>query len=337
MQQRLVAADCEAAAAAAARDAVELAARSFRRDGDAALETPEVVRVRRALQQEPEVQRWLGRFYGCFASARRHGHVGKAEYIVFQCRVARVLLPAAEFGSEEAARRAAEEDWQRDTAHDLRCSAGSQRSGCRSVAGRRQAMRKSEFFDSLFELTDTWTETVDAGEYVAFLSTLFDRLTVRRTDGRAGWRLAGAGGGGGAAAAADARRERRAQLAAEAERQQQQQQQQQRQRECALQKREAEEAEAARRLRDRAEPGQQQQQQQQQRQQQQPRQQRQQQTKAERRKRRAAARAAAVERRKERAAHAAAEAAVAAERAAAPPPEKMRPRTPLLFSSFLPR
>ena len=154
-----------------ARQARALARSSYRTQGDASFETPAAHRARQELRGDAQIQQWLEKFYMCFRSPTKSGCVARAEYIAFQLRVVRVLLPEREF-SARAAQGLAEADWERDTA---------------GGAGRQQ-MRKPEFFASLFELVDLWTETIDRDEYVDFLAKLFDRLTVQRSDGLAGWR-----------------------------------------------------------------------------------------------------------------------------------------------------
>ena len=156
-----------------AETARALARSNYRMQGDLSTETPEAHRARQALQGDAEVQQWLNRFYLCFRSAAKSGAIARGEFITFSVRVAQCLLPEREF-SAQYARALAESDWERDT---------------QSFGGHgRRSMSKGEFFTSLFELVDLWTESIDRLEYVSFLATLYDRVTVRRADGLAGWR-----------------------------------------------------------------------------------------------------------------------------------------------------
>jgi hypothetical protein len=50
----------------------------------------------------------------------------------------------------------------------------------------RGGMNKNQFFESIFELVDVWTETCEASEYVDFLSRLFKNITLRVAVARKG-------------------------------------------------------------------------------------------------------------------------------------------------------
>ena len=71
----------------------------------------------------------------------------------------RVLHPRATF---REALECVEDDWLRD------------------AGPRKPGLTKKEYFDALFQLADTWCETLEEEEYVSFLDMLYDRVTEPR-------------------------------------------------------------------------------------------------------------------------------------------------------------
>ena len=64
-------------------------------------------------------------------------------------------------------------DWKRDTG----------RMGRRSTAHFKQpGMTYDQFFHSLFEMADLWTDSMDPLDYVHFLRALFYRITISREE-----------------------------------------------------------------------------------------------------------------------------------------------------------
>ena len=125
------------------------------------------VRIRIHPAVEGELQRWWEMVQSGQSGQARGGNargVGdtrgllmqRGEYLQLSLRIYRALIPAFD---EAEAIRSAGEDWLAD-------------------ACGRPALTREEFLNSLFELADLWTATVEPDEYVEFLRTLLDAVAA---------------------------------------------------------------------------------------------------------------------------------------------------------------
>ena len=90
--------------------------------------------------------------------AQRVWTLPEPNYIIMLTKFQKALLEDDEEWSREEAVHMAHESWHEDT-HG------------------KDIMTRPGFFDCLFELTDMWCPTMDADEYVEFLTVLFDAVT----------------------------------------------------------------------------------------------------------------------------------------------------------------
>ena len=138
----------------------ELALVPFWQQGDVSLETSEALVARIRLRKAPAVVEELQRWWSTAQRSVQSGvdaaasTVAREDYIRISRLLSKAMLP--DFVAEEA-QRAAEEDWEDD-------SAGS------------PTLSRERFMDCIFELADVWTEHISEGEYVRFLSGLFERI-----------------------------------------------------------------------------------------------------------------------------------------------------------------
>ncbi|KOO28984.1 sporangia induced hypothetical protein [Chrysochromulina tobinii] len=138
----------------------ELALVPFWQQGDVSLETSEALVARCRLRKAPAVVEELQRWWSTAQRSVQSGvdaaasTVAREDYIRISRLLSKAMLP--DFDADEA-QRAAEEDWEDD-------SAGS------------PSLSRERFMDCIFELADVWTEHISEGEYVRFLSGLFERI-----------------------------------------------------------------------------------------------------------------------------------------------------------------
>jgi hypothetical protein len=138
----------------------ELALVPFWQQGDVSLETSEALEARCRLRKAPAVVEELQRWWSTAQRSVQSGvdaaasTVAREDYIRISRLLSKAMLP--DFDADEA-QRAAEEDWEDD-------SAGS------------PSLSRERFMDCIFELADVWTEHISEGEYVRFLSGLFERI-----------------------------------------------------------------------------------------------------------------------------------------------------------------
>jgi hypothetical protein len=138
----------------------ELALVPFWQQGDISLETSEALVARCRLRKAPAVVEELQRWWSTAQRSVQSGvdaaasTVAREDYIRISRLLSKAMLP--DFVADEA-QRAAEEDWEDD-------SAGS------------PSLSRERFMDCIFELADVWTEHISEGEYVRFLSGLFERI-----------------------------------------------------------------------------------------------------------------------------------------------------------------
>ncbi|OQR99025.1 hypothetical protein ACHHYP_07482 [Achlya hypogyna] len=133
---------------------------SYRKQGNPALYTHEKLRARQQLQSDRQVQACLGRFWETFTSVRLgKTAIDEPEYCDVFVKFFKALVPPQEFAVAEA-RKIVEKDWARD------------------VGAASEVMTKAMFYRSLFEVADIWTTDIGVDEYVAFLTKLFERVTM---------------------------------------------------------------------------------------------------------------------------------------------------------------
>ena len=160
--------------------------------GDMQLQTPEMLEKRAALRQDKVVLRelnvwWDAALKGSFAAAaagRRQMSreldfdleeadggeqtaINKSRYVAIMTKMALALLEDDEPKDIQEARKQARESWSED-------------------AGERATLSRKRWLDSIFELADTWTESVDNVEYAMFLRALFDRTARKEAAGELG-------------------------------------------------------------------------------------------------------------------------------------------------------
>ena len=155
--------------------------------------TEEALRRRLRLRADPAVVAALDAIWAAATGAASRGRGGRTrerltrkQYLTMHRKIALALDPTV--APREAA-EAAEEEWALD----------SEGRGC---------LDREKFDWCWFELADLWTETVDADEYVRFLTTMLGLITttrwVRADEGGGGAAGGGACGGGGGGAEASA-------------------------------------------------------------------------------------------------------------------------------------
>mmetsp|Transcript_16659 Transcript_16659/g.58250 ORF Transcript_16659/g.58250 Transcript_16659/m.58250 type:complete len:340 (-) Transcript_16659:47-1066(-) len=156
----------------------------YTEQGDPTMYTPENLARREELRRNPGLQDAIKRFSRLF-EWRDDGTMSKAAYLDMHRRLVAALLPGA---SADAAAALAEKDWAAD--------AGGADADSIGYEG---------FFGCVFVLTDHWTQTADAAEYLAFVNALCLRCKYApKPAAPATPSSGGAGAGEGAEAADDA-------------------------------------------------------------------------------------------------------------------------------------
>jgi hypothetical protein len=133
------------------------------RQGDLDHYTADSLHKRRRLRDHPEIVRLLEMWWrGATHSFDKDdsNQLEKHEYKKFHKRLVRAFAADDDDTNDlsaEGAAKAFEEDWANDS------------------QGHGYVSEKS-FFDSVYELADTWTEGVEAEEYIDFLQMMFELL-----------------------------------------------------------------------------------------------------------------------------------------------------------------
>jgi hypothetical protein len=133
------------------------------RQGDLDHYSANSLHKRRQLRDHPEIVRLLGVWWmGATHSFDKDdsNQLEKHEYKKFHKRLVRAFAADDDDTNDlsaEGAEKAFEEDWENDS------------------KGRGYVNQKA-FFDSVYELADTWTEGTDPEEYIDFLQAMFDLL-----------------------------------------------------------------------------------------------------------------------------------------------------------------
>ena len=174
-------------------NAEEVANLRWYEQGDMQLQTPEMLEKRAALRQDKVVLRelnvwWDAALKGSFAAAaagrrqmsreldfdleevdggEQSPAINKSRYVAIMTKMALALLEDDEPKDIQEARKQARESWSED-------------------AGERATLSRKRWLDSIFELADTWTESVDNVEYAMFLRALFDRTARKEAAGELG-------------------------------------------------------------------------------------------------------------------------------------------------------
>jgi len=123
---------------------------SYAKDGNINFYTQDNEKKRAALRTNAMVKDAINSISSVY-NFERDGTITKAEYIRVNTCIARILRQDLK---EASIAKLVEEDWKHD-------------------AKGRTHLTRTEVFNSLFEIGDTWTPDVDSYQYVAF----FDRLS----------------------------------------------------------------------------------------------------------------------------------------------------------------
>ena len=134
----------------------------YRNEGDTTLYSKINLQKRTAIRENEQVQGWLSTFFSTFNHADLNGdghadEIHREDVLEFELLVCRALFDAEDWNMEQA-KQAVMDDLQREI-------------------GDATNMDAREFFHSLFETVDVWTETVEVDEYVAFLRRIYLRIT----------------------------------------------------------------------------------------------------------------------------------------------------------------
>lgn len=135
--------------------------------GDPDLHTAHIMRHRRALKEHPKIVQWIHVYWQTFCK-NRYDAVSKSfvnqmsedDFVLLEMKIAKALYPVF---NKEHAERLARRDWKHD-------SQGL------------PTMDVARFSNSIFELVDIWTVSLDVEEYIAFFAILYSRLTIGGED-----------------------------------------------------------------------------------------------------------------------------------------------------------
>ena len=171
-------------------DAAEIAKLRWHEQGDDEMQTEQMLSVRASLRRDKLVLAelnvwWEAALTGSFAAAKlaaldssyedqldERGStpttaISKRRYVAIMTKISLALLEDDEPRDLEDARQQACEAWDED-------SRG------------HHTLSRMRWLDSIFELADTWTKTVENVEYAAFLRALFDRTARKEAAGELG-------------------------------------------------------------------------------------------------------------------------------------------------------
>ena len=144
---------------------------AFTQQADSSLNTLQAFELRQANRREGQVREalhawWMVALRTEQQSERGATNISKALYLAVYQGIYQALLDESEYDADEAA-RSVEEDWHAD----MKISAVAH-------AGR---MERAQFLDSLFEIADTWTSSLQPEDYADFLFSLLGQLVVQGT------------------------------------------------------------------------------------------------------------------------------------------------------------
>ncbi|CAM9875834.1 unnamed protein product [Chrysoparadoxa australica] len=135
-------------------------------DGDPAYNTPENMAKRSKLRYDPRIQTQVQLFYNSLPkdAIDSKGSIRKSDVQHMYIMIMRSLYPPEKF-TLGGASKVVSEEWHREM-------------------GGSERMTLEQFKDSMFELADMWTDTIDAEVYARFLADLFKTVTGVPAEGK---------------------------------------------------------------------------------------------------------------------------------------------------------
>ena len=127
----------------------------YLQEGDARLYTSAALKKRRGLRAREDIGLYIRKMWRAVAldaSPACNGQLGQNGYFQFNVSLYKALMP--DFDAEEAL-VAAKEDWMNDVGDD-----------------GKEMLTFGHFFDSIFELVDVWSPSLEWMDYVQFLRTV---------------------------------------------------------------------------------------------------------------------------------------------------------------------
>ena len=149
---------------------------SYKQEGDETFNTAENRRKRAALKHDTKIQAFVSELWDCTDIHKdEDGFTDYGSYrhlmsLVHRCLVEVEPGTAPDTDKEEWQTRS---DWEKD----------SKRPDPSHPTLTADKLTRWQFYESVFELADTWSFDIDADEYAGFAHHLLERVTVKRQDG----------------------------------------------------------------------------------------------------------------------------------------------------------
>ncbi|DBA02259.1 TPA: hypothetical protein N0F65_007669 [Lagenidium giganteum] len=162
---------------------------SYRKQGDSELYTEENLRKRQLLLEDKQLRAAIARFWDTFPAVRQGFQtIEQKDYVDVFVKFYKALVAPSEFSNGEA-RKIVERDWERDVGDaELMTKPMFHRALFEVVSGSSMTSMLAllvalPWFVTMWAVAvliqaDIWTTGIGADIYVAFLSKLFDRVTM---------------------------------------------------------------------------------------------------------------------------------------------------------------
>ena len=138
---------------------------------------PHNLSARKKLKSHPAVRAEIGKFWKVLDMIKdANGALTKKAYMSLNVKLQKCMV--SDFDVREA-REDAEMDWRHDTS-------GSDGQACREDTTTR--MTEHEFFSSMFELADHWTDGISVEEYLDFYECVLSSIVSNFGDGEDAWK-----------------------------------------------------------------------------------------------------------------------------------------------------
>lgn len=138
--------------------------------GDEEHYTFESIRLRRKIRRNSTIQNLQEQLWNVVEmkdKRTRHGSIGKAPFCTLMVKLTALIVPPP-LDMEEVLQNAVA-DWDKDSGED-------------------NMMDEAEFYNSIFELVDIWTVTVDVHEYIELYELIIEELTILDENGLLHWK-----------------------------------------------------------------------------------------------------------------------------------------------------
>lgn len=154
--------------------------RAYKKEGDPKFNTSPFLKKRDEVRAMPEIREIVRKFWGIIEMLKEpNGTLKRESYIELNMKLQKAMV--ADWDEDEA-RQDAFVDWKRDAKAILARRGGSAQKATK-LKGINCSMNFDDFYLSMFELADHWTDTVEPDHYKFFFDNVLDAVTLAAAGG----------------------------------------------------------------------------------------------------------------------------------------------------------